>query len=169
MRAKAWKPYKVKKSRPVQADRPPGYNRPGKPDEGLTGFIGSMAASDIEERSYRSISRQKIGLSFRTQFLPLDPPRVIYGGGGRNQRGAIEADFFGAVSGLLLAAQVDGEFAHKTAGQREADRKKDAKLNDILSQLGGGYVVRIPHYYIENQEQSDMTWRQVLAGRREFP
>lgn len=163
-----WKPYKIKPNKQVPMPRPPSLRPPGKADEGLTGFIGTMEASDIEERSDRAQKKLKVNFGFRVQFAPGDPPQVIYGRGGRDQLGNVEADFFGAWSGSLLAVQNDGEFAHKTAAQREKDRRKDAVLRNILYQLGGGTLVRIPHYYLETQEQADNTWRQVLNGRTEF-
>lgn len=163
-----WKPYNVKKEKRMPPARPPVYTKPGKPEENLTGLVNGMEASDIEERSARALGKYKVEMAFRTQFLATSPPYVIYGGAGRNQLGSVEADFFGQVNGMLLAVQVDGEFAHKTAQQREHDRLQDTKLFKVLRELGGGQVVRIPHYYLEDQEQADQTWRLVIGGKTEF-
>jgi hypothetical protein len=162
------KPYKIKRERAISIPRPPTGRRPAKVGEILTGYIGYDKASDLEERSARSLDRNKIKFSFRMQFIPADPPIVIANKLGRNQLGAIEADFIFERAAQTVAVQVDGEFAHKTAEQIESDRLKDAQLTNILYQLGGGFVIRVPHFWLETQEQSDNTWNQLISGRNDF-
>jgi len=160
--------YKIKRIPNPKLPRPGVVRQPAQPGETLTGYIGDFKASDIEERTSRALEAQKIGYQFRAQFIPSNPPVVIHSEAGRNQLGAVEADFVFEVGGLVTAVQIDGEFAHKTAAQHEHDKEQDAKLNEVLRQLGGGVVVRIPFYYLKTQEQTDNTINALLSGQTEF-
>lgn len=160
--------YKIKPARAISMPRPPSGRMPPKIGEVLTGYIGYDKASDLEERSARSLDRLQVPYNFRIQFIPSDPPIVISSKMGRNQLGAIEADFTFERAAQIIAVQVDGEFAHKTREQVEGDRLKDDKLTNILYQLGGGVVIRVPFFWLETQEQANNTWDQIFAGRNDF-
>lgn len=163
-----YKPYQIKRLPEPSIPRPTKGRMPPKVAEVLTGYIGNDKASDLEERSARSLDASKVIFNFRVQFIPSSPPIVISNKLGRNQLGSIEADFIFERDSVLTAVQVDGEFAHKTAEQIEGDRLKDAKLKNIMYQLGGGSVIRVPHFWLETQDQCDNTWKQILSGRDDF-
>lgn len=163
------KPFKWKPIRLPSPDRPNIGRYTPNIDEVLTGYIGRYKASDLEERSARSLDKYKVGFRFRTQFVPSDPPIMLeLEDGGRDQQGNVEADFLLETMGLPVAVLPDGQFAHKTREQREHDREQDEKLSEIMRLYGGGYVVRVPHYWLTTQEQSDMTWNEILQGRTVF-
>ena len=167
--ARAWlMVYKIKRIKKVDIPKPGLVQQPAQPGEILTGFIGSLKASDLEERSARALNGKNVSFGFRRQFIPGPSPIVISGSSGRNQLGAIEADITFYRDGTLTAVNIDGAFAHKTAEQIEGDRKKDAQLAHILRQLGGGQIIRIPFYFLSTQEQADQTWAQLLSGRTDF-
>lgn len=159
-----WKPIRL-----PSPDRPNVGRSTGNIDEVLTGYIGRWKASDLEERSARSLDRYKVGFQFRTQFVPSDPPIMLeLGDGGRDVQGNVEADFLLEAMGLPVAVLPDGQFAHRTRAQRERDREQDAKLAEVMRVYGGGYVIRVPHYWLTTQEQSDTTWEEILRGRARF-
>lgn len=164
----AYKPYKIKPLRGPKIPRPGIVRQPPKPGEVLTGYIGRLKASDLEERTARALTEKKSPFSFRMQFIPSDPPVVISGEVGRNQLGAVEVDFMLKVNGTTLAVQIDGAFAHRTAEQIESDRKKDAQMNEILRQSGGGTLVRIPFTWLGNQDAANIAINQLLDGRTDF-
>lgn len=150
-------------------DRPNIGRSTANIDEVLTGYVGRYKASDLEERSARSLDKYRVSYQFRTQFIPSDPPIMLaLDAGGRDQQGNVECDFLFEAMGLPIAVLPDGQFAHKTRAQREHDREQDAKLAEVMRVYGGGYVVRVPHYWLTNQEQSDDVYRSILNGRTEF-
>jgi hypothetical protein len=164
----AWKPYKIKTVRPPSPPRPGVGREPAQPGETLSGYIGSFKASDIEERTARALNSRETSFNFRTQFIPSQPPVMISGKSGRDQLGAVEVDFMVQVNGLLTAVQIDGEWAHKNASQRESDRHKDAQMEEILRQSGGGVLVRIPFYYLKTQDMANQTIASLLSGVTDF-
>lgn len=163
------KTFKWKTIRLPSPDRPNIGRATPNIDEVLTGYIGRYKASDLEERSARSLEKYKVGFMFRPQFVPSDPPILLeLESGGRDQQGNVEADFVFEAMSLPVAVLPDGQFAHKTRAQRERDREQDAKLAEVMRAYGGGYVIRVPHYWLTTQEQSDLVYSQILRGRTEF-
>lgn len=118
--------------------------------ETFVGEINGLKASDLEERSVRSITKLGGEYEFRVPFVA-----------GRNLPGEAELDFMVDFNGVYQPAQVDGGFAHKAAAQKAEDAVKDAIIDAIL---GDGYlpVVRIPGDKLQTQDDSDQTWREVL-------
>jgi len=123
-------------------------NRPveDKKGEQLTGFVDGQKASDLEERFAYSLrkNRRVEGFDFQPSFIA-----------GRNMPGEIRLDFM-VYSGMVqYPIQIDGEFAHKTATQKELDKQKDAILNDALYGTSAVKVERINGSMIKTQEESD--------------
>ena len=118
--------------------------------ETFVGEINGLPASDLEERSARSIAKLGGSYEFRVPFVA-----------GRNLPGEAELDFMVDYNGVYQPAQVDGGFSHKAAAQKAEDAVKDAVIDAIL---GDGYlpVVRIPGDKLQTQADSDQTWREVL-------
>lgn len=166
-KSKKWKPYAIKDIKPPSPPRPGTGRTPPVPGEMLTGYIGSFKASDLEERTARALDGRKVSFTFRTQFIDSRPPIQIQNSG-RNQLGAVEADFVFQSGGLLTAVQIDGQYAHKNATQIEHDRVQDAKLQGVLDQYGGGKIVRIPFYYLKPQSAADNTINALLSGVTDF-
>lgn len=125
-----YRPAKIRKPSP-----PPITNRVSseKEEEGLTGYVQGWEASDIEERFARALDDMNLQYSFRDHYF----------GPARNTPGAIEVDFM-VENGGYWPVQIDGEYAHRTAQQRERDRLNDARLNQYFNSHGVNVVSRVP-------------------------
>ena len=151
-------PYQYKKRR--EPARPRVANRVRIPalQEGLTGFVKGLDASDIEERFAKALDKLGLEYSFRDHYF----------GPARNTPGAIEVDFM-VHSGNWQPVQIDGEIAHKTVGQRSEDRRKDQRLNNYFSRHGINHVIRIPdgvrHTFtaLDTQESTDTIVRGLFG------
>jgi hypothetical protein len=145
--------YKAKVFR-FKADRPPVDIFPlnrikplPRSDEGLTGLVHGIPASDIEERFARALDRLGIPYEFQKNLLaPANLP------------GNYKLDFlvYNPKDGRLYPIAVDGEFAHKSAEQRAKDKLKDIVLNSAKQ---GEYqpVERLDYTKLDNQEIADQT------------
>ncbi len=114
-------------------------------DEGLTGMVQGMEASDIEERFARALDNNPNvdGYTFRSTFIA-----------GRMMPGSVELDFLVYSLGEAVPVQVDGEYAHKSAEQRETDMLKDAQLDATLAGAARP-TERIPGDLLSNQENAN--------------
>jgi len=90
------------------------------------------------------MARRRIGFTFRPVFL-----------GGRNMPGSIEVDFLVDYFGEYFFVQVDGEYAHKSAAQRQRDAMNDAILWDAFMETLAAPVIRIKYDELINQENAD--------------
>jgi hypothetical protein len=144
------KPFKYKKARTA---RPEKLNRIPRSEgsEGLTGYVHGLRASDLEERSARSLN--SLGLDFNFQFevttafsLPGEERKV---------------DFI-VHDGLSYAYEIDEvEFIHRGAEAVQEDLIRDELINEKLQKLGIQPIVHIPSTQLETQELSDATWRDL--------
>ena len=129
-------PYKYKKARKASAPKVGNRVHVQNAQEELTGFVNGWEASDIEERFANALRKSRVVAQFSF--------RDHYFGPARNTPGAIEVDFMVMSGGNWWPIQIDGEMAHKTVGQRQADAEKDARLNQYFSRYGINPVQRIP-------------------------
>lgn len=142
------KVYRFKATRPTEDYFP--LNRikplPGN-EEGLTGLVHGIPASDIEERFARSLDRMGIPYEFQKSLLAPS-----------NLPGNYKLDFlvYNPKDGRLYPIAVDGEFAHKSAAQRAKDTLKDIMLNSAKQ---GEYqpVERLDYTKLDSQEIADQT------------
>lgn len=128
--------------------------------EFLTGFIGDKKASDLEERFANALNKIGLDFEFEVQLLPGENPRFLQGSQ-RNQLGAVEIDFLIVQNETMFPVQIDGEFAHKTAEQRERDKEQDQRLDDSLRQFNAYPVKRVPFYEIETPEQAEQIAKDI--------
>jgi hypothetical protein len=146
--------YHIMGSRSGYPNRMPTAGPPfvQKMDEGLTGLIENWKASDIEERFYRALRKSPnvISNEFRTAEVA-----------GRNLPGEVEVDFM-VFDGQYRPIQIDGEYAHMSAQQREGDRMKDAILNNY-TQGWAAPVVRIPGYQLQTQADADRIVKEMFG------
>ena len=148
-------PYRYRTGRrgfpkPTRLDRP--LSEP-KPDEGLTGELQGLPASDTEERFARALDKQALGYEFRAAQIA-----------GRNLPGEVEVDFMVYDGATIQPVQIDGEFAHKSAEQKSEDAIKDVILDKSLEGTGALPVKRIPGAFLETQEEvnnvvKEMFWK----------
>jgi hypothetical protein len=132
----------------------PAYNAQTEAhDEGLTGQVQGIAASDIEERFARALSKD----SRVTSYLFREP--VI---SRRNLPGQLEVDFVVLAGPLVIPIQIDGEYAHKGAAKKQEDALKDAMVNDFYKQYGANLVVRINGDLLFDQSNTNKIVRDLL-------
>jgi hypothetical protein len=144
------KPFKYKKRRTARLDRLNRMPRTSE-NEGLSGYVHGLRASDLEERS--AISLGKLGLEFnfqwevRTAFSLPDEERKV--------------DFI-VHDGLLYAYEIDEvEFIHRGAEAQQEDLVRDSLINERLQKIGIQPIVHIPSTQLDTQELSDQTWRDL--------
>lgn len=135
--------HKYKSVRKPTFDRAVNRISPEMDTEILVGSVQGITASDIEERFAKSLYKKQISFRFQESFFA-----------GRNMPGEVRLDFL--ITDLFIQpVQVDGEFAHKTAAQKERDRLNDARLDNHLSGTGALPTIRIPGEFLQTQEDSD--------------
>jgi len=141
---------------PAQAERQ-ALNRlpPAAPDdEGLTGIVAGQKATDIEERLARALDKHPATERYDFQDSYRAP---------RNVPGELRPDFIVYLSGATpQPLQPDGEYAHRSAEQRESDRVKDALLDEILKGTGALPTIRIPGLLLDTQDEADRWVRENL-------
>jgi hypothetical protein len=76
--------------------------------------------------------------------------------------GEIRVDFMVQVGGIWYPIQIDGDFAHKTSGQKNDDRAKDAILNNRLQGTGAMPVQRIPGHLLETYEMATQIGKELF-------
>lgn len=116
-----------------------------EPVETLRGEIRGQPASDIEERLYNALVR-----SYGYNKVEFQPTLI----GTRNVLGEIRPDFV-VDSGVSLRIYfADGEYAHKSAEQRDKDAMQDKVLFHQLRGIAE-FPIRIPGDDLQTQEDAD--------------
>lgn len=139
------KPFKFKVIRPARPtltlQRLPVE---AKADEGFTGEVQGMPASDLEERFARALDRAGLQYAFRQVY-----------GGARNQSGTTELDFMVFKGPTQYPIQIDGQFAHAGGEQKQEDLMKNAILDEALRGTNAQPVQRIPYTDLGTQEETN--------------
>jgi hypothetical protein len=143
--------YKIKRTN--HAPVPKGKKTEVSDAEILSGEINGQAASDIEERFYRALRKDP-----RIDATEFRVP-VLHGKG---RPGQLEVDFMVYSASEVYAFQVDGEYAHKTATQKQEDAIKDALIDEYLSKNGAKPIVRIDGSKLETQEETDKIVKDLI-------
>ncbi len=143
--------YKTKSKRPptLPLNRlPPVTN----PDDliPLTGWVHGKDASDLEERSSRSLRLLKVEFQFQVDVQ-------ITGNEFKKN-----VDFM-VNQGLILPFEVKGEIGHGSSSQRAKDEIREAFLNEYFSSIGVQPIQSVWWYELQTQEASDNRWRQLLT------
>ena len=121
-------------------------------DEGLTGYVHGLEASDLEERFARALDKYAIDYGFQ---VPVDTAYTLPGQ-------AKVVDFM-VYTGMPRPVEVDGEFTHKTTEQHEADRERDAQINGALRERGYSPVMRITYEDLIDQDHANATVENYIA------
>lgn len=158
------KPYKYR-IRPVA---PPEHEygqtviRTGDQEQ-LIGNINGMHASDLEERSYKSLNKLDVSTEFRVRITSeaLGDQRLTRQFA--NIRGEVEIDFLCEHDGQTTPVFVDGQIAHfMTPYQADIDKAKADLTNEFGKQFGWREAVRVPFWKLLDQEMSDRTYRDIF-------
>ena len=130
----------------------PKFDRPGrarriereKEDEGLTSYVNGEPASEIEERFARALRKTQYRFDFQyevnTTFSLPHQQRFI--------------DFVIYLP-PPMPIEIDGGIAHKTIEDKEADRIRDATIDDALRSYGFIPIERIDGDKLLTQEDAD--------------
>lgn len=146
-----FRPYKYRKPRPMTLEPDTTPDAPVE-DEGLTGLVQGKDASDLEERMARALD--KYGISYRYEYLvetAFTLPNELK-----------QVDFM-TYAGQPMPVEVDGEWVHKSAEQREYDRERDAQINEALAPYGYLPVLRVPGENLGTQDFADTVVGEYIA------
>lgn len=125
-----------------------------KDQEQLTGQVNGMKASDIEERFAKSMSKMQNIKGFMFRYVFFGP---------RNSSGSVEVDYIASTAqGRVYAVLIDGEYAHKSAAQKERDKTRTQKLWEQLKNQISAPPIRIPADKLSSQDASDATAKELL-------
>lgn len=130
----------------------PAYPQRAAQQEGLTGMVNGREASDLEERFARALRKFKLDFTFQYEVLT-----AVGIPGQENQ-----VDFM-VWTGQPRPVEIDGDFVHKSAGQRMKDQERDALVSQALAPYGYLPVMRIPGEEIDDQEHTDYIVRDYIA------
>lgn len=125
--------------------------------ERLDRAVQGKRASDIEERFARGLDANPRVESY--EF-------IVHNITGANLPGEAQLDFMVSSGGQQFAVQIDGQFAHKSAEQKNNDAVQDARLSEAIKDEvsepfpvpgvpANGLVARVPGYLLENQDAAD--------------
>lgn len=147
------KQFKYKTRKPAREPEPFGHAMRINDGEELSGFIGYDAASDIEERFYKALSKNEMiqGIEFRVPVISA-----------RNLPGQLEVDFVVQVGPQIYVFQVDGEYAHKGESKKADDARKDALVNEYYRQYGAQPVKRINGELLQSQEMANKIVKELI-------
>jgi len=159
------KPYKyrIRPTAPPETDYGQTLNRVGEQEQ-LTGQINDMHASDLEERSFRSLNKLEIPSQFRVRITSeaLGQQRLTHTFA--NIRGEVEIDFLCEHNGQTTPVFVDGSIAHfQTAYQADVDKAKADLTNEFGKQFGWREAVRVPFWKLIDQDMADRTYRDIFS------
>ena len=131
-------------------------------DEELTGVVQDKSASDLEERSARSIDKiPDWNYQFRIRISPLTGDLTRYF---QNIAGEFEIDFLASRGNELAPIMIDGEVSHFLAQwQKLQDEIREAAINKTLEKYGARKVVRVPFWELDTQDRSDQFFRRLLV------
>jgi hypothetical protein len=164
MKKKGVPPY-LYRQRPVA---PPDLNyghtvmRTGD-QEVLSGEINGDKASDLEERSARSMSKMNIPIEFRVRITSEALGNQRLTKSRANIKGEIEIDFLAEYNGQVTPIFVDGEIAHfMTPHQADIDKQKADLANEFGERFGWRPAVRVPFWKLIDQDMADRTYREIF-------
>lgn len=137
--------------------RPPKMplNRLNRQDvtEPATGFVKGREASELEE--IWAGAEDRAGRDYIFKYI-IETAFQIPGQ-------LNEIDFVDTTE-IWTPIEIDGEFAHKSAEQKESDSVRDAIINDVISNWGWNPIIRIPGYTIETPDEADAVLREIFYG-----
>lgn len=154
--------YRIRPVAPPEMDYGQTLNRVGEQEQ-LTGMIEGMKASDLEERSYRSISKLGISTQFRVRITSEALGQQRLTKSFANIRGEVEIDFL-CEHGQTTPVFVDGQISHfMTPYQADVDKAKADLTNEFGRQYGWREAVRVPFWKLIDQDMSDRTYRDIFV------
>lgn len=137
-----------------------------RPDEQLSGFIGELKASDIEERWAKGVAKlPEWSYQFRARISPLTHKVTSVM---RNLPGELEIDFLMVRGSTVLPVLIDGIIGHHYAAwQKDVDEKKTIAINQAMRGYGALPAIRVPArkdeiWRLSSQEHADNLAKEIL-------
>ena len=158
------KPYKyrIRPVAPPENSYGETVSRTGDQEQ-LTGVIGDMKASDLEERVGRSLNKFDVTFEFRVRITSefLGQQRLTHAFA--NVRGEVEIDMLCEVNGQTTPIFVDGQISHFFVPyQADHDKLKTDVTDEFGKQFGWRESVRLPFWKLIDQDMTDRTVRDAL-------
>ena len=146
-----YRPFKYTRPRIQRIDAPALPQTPAE-GEGLTGFVQDKEASDLEERFSRALYAYNIDFAFQVLVdtaytLPHQEKQV---------------DFM-VYAGQPQPWEVDGQWIHKSAEQKQYDRDRDAQIDEALRGQGYLPVARVTEEYLGTQDGANQFVAEFIA------
>lgn len=144
------KPYKYKrlsKRKPVDVQTLP---LPTKTEEGLTGWVNGLRASDLEERLARAFRKKQLKFVFK--FDTLVPGDVF----------EKEIDYVVNNWPVIKAIEVYGPFSHEGQANIERDLLRASELNPVLISQGIEPIEVVWYYDIQTSEDAEIKVQELF-------
>jgi hypothetical protein len=140
--------------RPPSGDR---LNRPQEPssEEAFSGVVQGKTASTLEERVARSLDKAKSRIEGYAFQRKVDTPYSLPG-----QDNSV--DFAVWMFAGTQPLEVDGDWIHKSAGDKGKDELRDGIINEAMAPRGWLPIKRIKGFEIETQEMSDALINEIF-------
>jgi len=119
--------------------------------ENLAGVVNGQEASEIEERFAKALRGKGLDFSFQV-VLPT----------GYQIPGQLNTIDFVIYEGVGYPVEIDGDWVHKNASQRDRDLIRDAIINAQMTPRGWMPIMRVPGYKLETQEDADKTVEEMF-------
>lgn len=119
--------------------------------EGLRGIVLNQKASALEERFARAL--RKIGLEFYFQVVVQTPFQIP---------GQLNTVDFLIVSGIAYPIEIDGDWVHKTEGQKKRDMLRDAVIDAKMAKQGWQPIRRVRGHDLQTQDDADRVVRELF-------
>ncbi len=114
----------------------------GKTEEGLTGWVNGLRASDLEERIARAFRTKRLNFEFHHRVRME----------GRVYKNDI--DFIVNTDFVRQAIEVFGPFTHDSESNKQKDAARIAELNPVLQKEGIEPIIIIWHWEITTPEDA---------------
>jgi hypothetical protein len=133
--------------KPPLGDR---LNRPQEPssEETFSGIVQGKTASKLEERIARSLDKLGDLIEGYTFGYTVNTPFSLPGEGNK-------VDFAVWMFAGTQPLEIDGDWIHKSAGDKGQDELRDGLVNETMASRGWLPIIRIKGHEIETQEMSD--------------
>jgi hypothetical protein len=145
------KPFQYKITRERKTERGRRVQREVE-DENLSGFVNGEPASKIEERFAIALRKRRLDFDFQynvwTAYSLPTQDRVV--------------DFVVYLP-PPQPIEVDGEIAHKTVADKEADRVRDGVIDEEMARYNWPPIKRVRGDDLQKQDAADLIIREMFV------
>jgi hypothetical protein len=140
-------------------------DRRNSEQETFSGLVQGIKASDLEERTARSLSKMELGFEFRFRISSALQGKQKLSRQFLNDTGEVEIDFIVSANGGTTPIFIDGQIGHFfTDYQADKDAVKTNVTNEFGESMGWRPSVRVPFWKLTDQDLADKTFREMFSG-----